>query len=338
MAIGGIVKKTIEQIGREKRRRRQVALALAIIFSTLLLGFGIAAINETLGKFTVNLRYQKRNLGISICDNREMKNLTTHLAADMAPNITNISYPWLPLQTVGDKPGIDDIDGAHNGRTIEDLNVTPEEYQKYVADDGSPKTLYLAYTFYIHNVYMTDGVNYTMSLDMVRKTRNADKAIRVLLIEDIYYYGHVDYGPNPSKADMNQAQEVVENKQNKRLSTIYGAAAESGGLEQCMPSGEKGDPDIAFNGETNIFIFDKAGSLNDKGEQVFNKDGSPVLDKDGKTIPCGLPQGQIHKYTIVIYFEGWDPECNFEIMGGSVKMELNIEAWNLETEKKLNSR
>lgn len=303
----GVVKKTIEQIAREKRRRRQVALALAIIFATLLLGFGVAAINETLGSFTINLKYQNRNMGVSICDNRQMQGLTTYLAAEKAPNITNITYEWLPA-------GIDGTDGAHNGKTIDDLNVEPEEYEKLVADDGSPKTLYLAYTFYIHNVYMTDGVNYTMSLDITRKTKNADKAVRVLLIQDSEYYGYVEYDKDTKKIDLKEPHEVIENGGNKRVRTIYGALAADGQTETCNSrKGYEGDPDEKFSSEAVVFNISKDGK-DSKGNQIM---------------PCGLPQGYICKYTIVVYFEGWDPECDEYIMGGSVKMDLNIDVQDL---------
>ncbi len=41
--------------------------------------------------------------------------------------------------------------------------------------------------------------------------------------------------------------------------------------------------------------------------------------------------GDVDKFTIVIWLEGWDPECVDDIMGGQMKFKMNIRA--LDTEK-----
>ena len=37
-----------------------------------------------------------------------------------------------------------------------------------------------------------------------------------------------------------------------------------------------------------------------------------------------LESAQIHKYTVIIWLEGWDAECIDNIKGGSVKMEMKF--------------
>ena len=296
----GVTKKTVGQIALEKRRRREVSLALAVIFAVLLAFFGISAINETLGDFTINMSYLKRNDGVSIYDNRELLGPTTRLAAQKSKlGMTNITYSWLPRD-------IDDFDGSHNGFGVD--------------EDLSPAMLYFAYTFYIQNTYLADGANYTMTLNVIRKTKNADKAMRVILIEDSEYYGHTE---NKGKTDRSLNPEggfVAGNAANRRVSTIYAAPVKDtvDTLETCNAdrgqvdpdeNGKNGDPDKNFASENVIFEFDKTG------------DGTAAL-------PCGLPQGIVFKYTLIVYLEGWDIQCDENIMGGSVKMELNISVWD----------
>ena len=291
----------------EKRRRREVSLALAVIFAVLLAFFGVAAINETLGDFTVNLSYLKRNDGLSIYDNRELTGATTRLTAKKPSlGMTCIAHSWLWLE--GD---IDDYDGSHNGYGVD--------------QDLKPAMLYFAYTFYVQNSYMEGGANYTMTLNIVRKTKNADKALRVILIEDSEYYGYTEnrnrtgrqLNPEGGPVTVNPYDEKTDTG-NKRISRIYGAVnAKTGGLEKCNTEngadldkyGKNGDPDMPFASETVVFELDKAG------------DGTAAK-------PCGIAKGDVHKYTLIIYLEGEDDDCTENIMGGSVKMELNISVWD----------
>ena len=42
--------------------------------------------------------------------------------------------------------------------------------------------------------------------------------------------------------------------------------------------------------------------------------------------------GSIDKYTVVIWLEGWDPECVDDIMGGEVKLSMNFHIIDKEAE------
>ena len=42
--------------------------------------------------------------------------------------------------------------------------------------------------------------------------------------------------------------------------------------------------------------------------------------------PKDLKVGQIDKYTVIVWLEGEDPDCNNSILGGSVKMEMQFDA------------
>lgn len=259
--MNSVTKKTVEQIAKEKRRRREVSLALAIIFAVLLLAFGIAAINEKVGNFTINMSYLKKDEGISIYDSYDKiarGEGTTRLKAEPVNNLYNITYE--DLDKFAD---IDGPDGPHNGTT---------EVQGQLYD------AWLAYTFYVSNSYFAT-VDYSATFYIDRTTKGVGNAVRVLWIEDSTYFN------DPSE-------------NNKRVRTIYAAPDKNGNLEQGDTGAGKADESFANMKSTPPVAFEK------------NKKG--------------LDYGFIHKYTVVIYLEGDDPECNNSIMGGSMKMSLDM--------------
>jgi hypothetical protein len=41
-------------------------------------------------------------------------------------------------------------------------------------------------------------------------------------------------------------------------------------------------------------------------------------------VQTDLKIGDTDRYTVVIWLEGWDPECVNDIMGGEVKLSMNF--------------
>jgi len=222
------------------------------------------------------------NENVFISDNKDLQSLTNNLAADGFSNFKATTYENLP-------DDIDDRDGSYYGMGV-------DAYKK-------PATLYFTYTFYIVNAYITDGAKYKMSLNFTQKTKNVDRAIRILLIEDTEYYGIADI---QKKNSLPNAETVTPNLNDERVSTIYAAPQPNGNLEKCNSEsmGSKGDPDKNFNYNP----YDDVSDSNNVFE--FNKNN--------------LSLGNIHKYTLVFYIEGWDLDCTEDAMKGSVKMELII--------------
>ncbi|MCR4614785.1 MAG: hypothetical protein K5756_01360 [Clostridiales bacterium] len=51
-----------------------------------------------------------------------------------------------------------------------------------------------------------------------------------------------------------------------------------------------------------------------------------------QSVISNFKPGDIHKYTIVIWLEGWDPECVDDIMGGQMKFQMNIKVTGVDNE------
>ncbi len=71
-------------------------------------------------------------------------------------------------------------------------------------------------------------------------------------------------------------------------------------------------------------VYAKKNSVTNQPEKdtkpfANEKDGTIILEKREKMIP-----GKIDKVTIVIWLEGDDPECVNAILGGEMKMHMNI--------------
>ena len=43
--------------------------------------------------------------------------------------------------------------------------------------------------------------------------------------------------------------------------------------------------------------------------------------------------GDVHKYTVVIWIEGNDPQCDDDIIGGEVKMHMRLTEEHIEQEQ-----
>lgn len=65
-----------------------------------------------------------------------------------------------------------------------------------------------------------------------------------------------------------------------------------------------------------------------------NPEGNTVPFKDDETITLehvvDFKPGDIHKYTVVMWIEGADPECTDNILGGEVKIEMHFNSEHVE--------
>lgn len=86
---------------------------------------------------------------------------------------------------------------------------------------------------------------------------------------------------------------------------------------------------IFLNGEKTIYA--KKNSItgsNEKGCEKFFSDELAVLRERKKFKP-----GEIDKYTVVIWLEGDDPDCVNALIGGEIKMHMDIREERIEDKK-----
>lgn len=80
--------------------------------------------------------------------------------------------------------------------------------------------------------------------------------------------------------------------------------------------------------ETTYAKVNKTTGEAEKGTEAFLDDNIVMreVEKDFKP-------GDVHKYTVVIWLEGNDPECVDDIIGGEVKMHMNLAEEHIEQKK-----
>ena len=137
-------------------RRRNVMLrtvGIIVLILILLLGFfyAMSAFVNKAGNFTVWVTEDDLSR-LTLSNTAEFEDNATILEADIIEQMDNITKAWLPED-------IDDVDGCHNGEN------------------------YIAYTFYMKNMGENE-VNYTTQIDIHAVTKEADNAVRVMVIKN----------------------------------------------------------------------------------------------------------------------------------------------------------
>lgn len=77
--------------------------------------------------------------------------------------------------------------------------------------------------------------------------------------------------------------------------------------------------------ETTYAKINKHTGEAEKGTVAFSDDNVIMLEQEKDFKP-----GDVHKYTVVIWLEGNDPECVDDIIGGEVKMHMRLTEEHIE--------
>ncbi len=80
--------------------------------------------------------------------------------------------------------------------------------------------------------------------------------------------------------------------------------------------------------ETTYAKINKATGEAEEGTVPFTEDGVVMLEQERNFKP-----GDVHKYTVVIWLEGNDPECVDDIIGGEVKMHMRLTEEHIEQQQ-----
>ena len=79
---------------------------------------------------------------------------------------------------------------------------------------------------------------------------------------------------------------------------------------------------MIIRNDTEVTVYAKENPItreNEKGTVKFYKNEMPVLEKRDNFAP-----GDIDKMTVFIWIEGDDPECLNNLLGGEIKMHMEI--------------
>lgn len=143
-------KRDSKSIARDVKWKRRAGVALVVAVSILLILFIISWLLTTIGDLVISVDSGAAKKGITISANEDGSDAQTKLYADMAKDVTNITYDWLPATL--------DMEafGSHNGKN------------------------YMAYTFQLTN-NGKETVDYVSTLKAVRAAKSADDACRIMV-------------------------------------------------------------------------------------------------------------------------------------------------------------
>lgn len=139
-----------QDIAKQVRWKRRSGVAIVVILLVLFLLWIVSWLLTTIGDLVISVDSTAAKKGITITANADGSDQTYKLSANMASEVTNITYDWLPATL--DIEG----EGSHNGRN------------------------YLAYTFYLANNGSED-LEFISQLKSVRDAKDADEALRVMV-------------------------------------------------------------------------------------------------------------------------------------------------------------
>ena len=146
------VRATARSVRRRNVMLRIISVILLIIILLLGVFYGLSVFVNRAGNFTVWIT--EEDLGrITLSDTADFEESATMLEADIIPQMDNITKSWLPENLH------DEGEGCHNGEN------------------------YIAYTFYLKNTG-EEEVNYTSQIDIHAVTKEADNAVRVMVIKN----------------------------------------------------------------------------------------------------------------------------------------------------------
>lgn len=146
-------KSDAKDLASDVRWKRRAGIALAALLAVLFLIWMITWLLTTIGDLVITVDSSAAKKGITISENADGSGGTTKLSAMMVPDVTNITYDWLPAT-------LDiEADGSHNGKN------------------------YLAYTFYLTN-NGKETLNYQSILQSVKAAKDADEAIRIMVYKN----------------------------------------------------------------------------------------------------------------------------------------------------------
>ena len=173
------------------------------------------------------------------------------------------------------------------------ISQIPEDIDEY---DGQHNDGYFAYTYYVRNEGEST-VGYTWKLRMNMETQELSDAAWAIVIEDgeMRFYAKESY-----ETGREEALPAFDDDSRGYLAIpLMEIAPGSDQFEIVKQVGQR----VYYRAIPDAFITDK---LIAEGEQT------------------DVDPGEVHKYTVVLYLEGDDPDCTDDLIGGSMGVEMNF--------------
>ncbi len=215
-----------------------------------------------------------------------------------------------------------------SGKNI--LNSVPIEDRliEIISGEGSitnVEDFFIAGTFYMQNVTSADQT-YGERVSFDRATLGSQKALRIMLIRNdeirVYAAPKTDKDGNYIKLDGDGHRILSDSDGFYYLENEEKVRVENDGelqREEVVPlySGYT-ERKIAVN-DDGEYVIEKAEGNDPWLAELFYSDDYAVYN-DGLTIAAG----EKVKYSIIVWFEGWDSDCVDDILDGEVQLSLSF--------------
>ena len=170
--------------------------------------------------------------------------------------------------------------------------------------DGEHNENCFAYTFYLKN----DGestVTYNWQIALNSESRKVSEAAWLMLFQD----GEMMFYAKPDK--------------NGEIQTLPARDDNTRGYINLKLAKYNAEPDLQYE------IIAQKNDVTYYRVVPF-----PFVDEDimAEGVRTGCSPEEVHKYTVVIWLEGDDPDCTDELIGGHVGMEMRMQLIDVESE------
>ncbi len=195
-----------------------------------------------------------------------------------------------------DKEGLNILSLSHSEEFVDPTEVLSLEGPKYMDNITLMDVYHLLPEIEATegNYGMRDKKNYVASTFYLKNVSGEDQYIREsIVINDV-------------SKNVDDAIRIMVIRNSEK--TVYAKAREDGEPEEVVPEQ----------------YFTKDGEMTEDPEEIWMT--KPFSSPRHVFYETGIPlaAGEIRKYTIFIWLEGWDPECVNEILGGTIKLEFQF--------------
>lgn len=170
--------------------------------------------------------------------------------------------------------------------------------------DGSHNEDYFAYTYYIRNEG-ENAVDYAWQVTLNSESLDLSKAAWVMVFED----GEMSFYAKPSSDGTVEALPSFDDSRHGYIEPV---------LRQFLAD------------ESQYELVKQVGSVGYYRAVPKNFVSDAIIAEDTRT---NMAPGSIHKYTVVIWLEGDDPDCTDELIGGHLGLEMDFRLLNEDGEE-----
>ncbi len=254
--------------------------------ATLMVTFVASTITEEKGSFTINLTGDMLDAGFILSDTGDFAERKTRLISERMEEVNNITLDDISSD-------VNDIDGPHNGAH------------------------YVAYTFYIKNEGKQAN-SYEWRLKMTEESKDVTKAVWVMVFEDDKQLIYTRAATEATEEESAVPEELYGFS--KELKFAEAAKVEQETTQYYSKFDETKQKDV-YGVKTKPYYDDETVAYGlIENVPVHDPEKEPNYDPE-----LEFSERSIHKYTIVIWIEGYDPDCTDDIFGGFAKFEMEFE-------------